>query len=549
MGQMSNSILYSKLTKKYPSTADAPTSRLTKSHQPCDDCGSSDALAEYDDGHTHCFACGKTHQGDTNISEADNFDYTYQYVPMRGLTANTMEKYGILTKVDKDDNLIAQGYPYPNGAMKIRNLRKKEFHTTGEMSNAHLFGADRFQQGSSRSITICEGELDAASVYQLLGSKYPAVSVRSASSARKDCAAEFDYLNSFESIYLCFDNDEPGQRACADVAGLFNFNKVFHVQLTKFKDANDYLVNNAEKEFVSAWWNSKKFLPEGIITSNAEVLEIFKEEKSTAVATYPWATLQDITKGIRYGEVVLLTAMEGVGKTEIFRGLEYHLLQTTEANIGVIHLEEGKRRFYDGLAGYELKTAAHHDPYLTAEQKYDAFQKAVKRDNRLHFYSHFSSDDPDSILDSIRFMVGACECRFIFLDHITMLVSGTQDGDERRALDYISTKLAGMVEELNFCLFLISHVNDDGKTRGSRNISKIADLHVQLIRDLESSDPLERNTTNLLVKKNRFAAVTGPGGKLFFDKDTYLVSERVDPAYDMPPVEDPYVNYPSEVQD
>lgn len=535
--------------KHLQSTPDAPTSRLIKSHQPCPDCDSSDALALYDDGHTHCFACGKTHQGDTPISEADDFDYTYQYVPMRGLTALTMEKYGILTKTDKDDNLIAQGYPYPNGAMKIRNLRKKDFHSTGDMSNAHLFGSDRFQAGSAKSVTICEGELDAASAYQLLGSKYPCVSVRSASSARKDCAAEFEYLNSFDNIYLCFDGDEPGQRACAEVAGLFNFNKVYHVQLTKYKDANDYLVNGAEKEFVSAWWNAKKFLPEGIISSNAEVLEIFQEESSAAVATYPWATLQDITKGIRYGEVVLLTAMEGVGKTEIFRGLEYHLLQTTDSNIGVIHLEEGKRRFYDGLAGYELKTAAHHDPYLTAEQKYDAYQKAVGRDNRLHFYTHFSSDDPDAILDSIRFMAGACECRFIFLDHITMLVSGSADGDERRVLDYISTKLAGMVEELNFCLFLISHVNDDGKTRGSRNISKIADLHVQLIRNLEASDAVERNTTHLMVKKNRFAAVTGPGGSLYFDKDTYMISEREVPAYQLPPTEMPDVSYPSEVQD
>lgn len=534
--------MYSRLkrTEKL-NTADAPKSKLLKSHLPCPKCDSSDALSEYDDGHKFCFSCNAYFHGDqlTETTSADDFEYTFQYVPMRGLTAATMEKYGILTKVDANGTAVAQGYTYPNGAIKIRNLVKKEFHSKGDMSNATLFGKERFQSSSARSITICEGELDAASVYQLLGSKYPAVSVRSASSARKDCAAEFEYLNSFENIYLCFDGDEPGQRAAAEVAGLFNFNKVFHVKLDKYKDANDYLVNSAEKEFVSTWYNAQKFLPEGIISSDAEVFEIFKEEKATSVASYPWATLQELTKGIRYGEVVLLTAMEGVGKTEIFRGLEYHLLQTTEANIGVIHLEEGKRRFFDGVAGYELKTAAHHDPYLTPEQKIEAYKKAVRRDNRLHFYTHFGSDDPDVILDSIRFMAGACECKFIFLDHITMLVSGTAEGDERRILDYISTKLAQMVEELDFCLFLISHINDDGKTRGSRNISKIADLHVQLVRNLDSADPVERNTTHLLVKKNRFAAQTGPGGDLYFDVETYLISERPTPPHSLPPIEVP----------
>ena len=28
-----------------------------KIHQPCDECGSSDALSIYDDGHTYCFSC------------------------------------------------------------------------------------------------------------------------------------------------------------------------------------------------------------------------------------------------------------------------------------------------------------------------------------------------------------------------------------------------------------------------------------------------------------------------------------------------------------
>lgn len=470
----------------------------------------------------------------------NDFDYTFQYVPLRGLTAATMEKYDILTKVDPNGTPVAQGYKYANGAIKIRNLLKKEFHSKGPMSEATLFGKDKFNAGSSKAVTICEGELDAASVYELLGRKYPAVSVRSASSARKDCAAEYDYLNAFDAIYLCFDNDEPGQRAAAEVAGLFNFNKVFHVKLTKHKDANDYLQHNDQKEFLSTWHNAKKFLPEGIISSFSEMYEILKEETATSVATYPFKTLQEMVAGIRYGEVNLFTAQEGVGKTEIFRAMEYHLLQTTDANIGVIHLEEGKRRFLDGLSGYQLHTPAHKDPFLTPEEKRDALVAAIRRDNRVHFYSHFSSDDPDAILDSIRFMAGACECKFVFLDHITMLVSGTADGDERRLLDYISTKLAGMVEELNFTLFLISHLNDDNKTRGSRNISKIADLHVQLVRNLDSADPIERNTTHLLVKKNRFAAQTGPGGALYFDPDTYMISERIDPAFNLPPTEVPH---------
>ena len=98
--------------------------------------------------------------------------------------------------------------------------------------------------------------------------------------------------------------------------------------------------------------------------------------------------------------------------------------------------------------------------------------------------------------------------------------------DERRAQDYISTRLAMMVEELDFTLFLVSHVNDDGKTRGSRNISKVADLRVDLMRNLQAESEELRNTTFLNISKNRYSGRTGPAGELFFDTETYLLQDK-----------------------
>lgn len=446
-----------------------------------------------------------------------------------------MEKFGVLTKVDAQGVPQAHGYRYPNGSVKVRTLKKKGFYFKNPQPNDYLFGKDKFNAGAARSITITEGEIDTLSVYQLLGSKYPAVSVRGAGTARQDCAAEYEYLNSFEQIYLCFDNDEVGQRACAEVAGLFDFNKVFHVRLTKHKDANDYLQHHDEEEFKRIWWNAKRFLPEGIISSYSEVDDILDHEQTVEGATYPWPTLQDLSKGPHFGQIVLFTAQEGVGKTEIFRALEYHLLQTTDENLAIIHLEESKARLVKGLTGYDLQTPVHLDQSITTDQVKETWRKVTRRDNRVHIYSHFGSDDPDVILTTIRFLVAAAGCRYVFLDHLSQLVSGDGENDERKVLDYLSTKLAQMVEELDFCLFIISHVNDDGKTRGSRYIAKVADLHVQLSRDLEATDPILRNTTSLMIKKNRFAARTGPAGRLVFDQNSYTIREH--PGFDLPPLE------------
>lgn len=527
------------------------TSNLLRAHLPCP-CGkSSDAYSIFDDGHGFCFSCSKVYDVDPGgISGSvdpittnsvpiieDSGSYTYEPISWRSVSRDTMQSFGCLAKINKDGEPVELGFPYDNGSWKIRRLDKKSFYSKGDMSNATLFGKTKFSAGSARAITITEGELDALSVAEMLGTGYPVVSVRSASSAGADCSANREYLNSFEKIYLCLDNDDPGRKATEDIARLFDFNKIYHVKLTRFKDANEYLTNGESKTFKNMWWNARRFLPEGVISTQAEFDSIIENARMKEGTPWPFQQLQSMTYGIRTGESVLLTAMEGIGKTEIVRAVEYHLLKTTEDNIGVIHLEESKARLLQGLAGYELKTPVHlPESQVSDEEVKRAIASITKRDDRLHLYSHFGSSDPDVILDVIRFLVTSCRCKYILLDHITMVVSGLSDEDERKVLDYISTRLAMMVEELDFALIFVSHVNDEGRTRGSRNISKIADLWVHLDRDQNALTERERNTTHLTIRKNRFAGRTGPAGRLAFDLSTFTIADEAT-VIDLPPVE------------
>lgn len=502
-------------------------------HLPCEKCGSSDANSLYDDGHQYCFACGfHSHSvlvgGDLDKGVLGGM--TQQFVAWRGLSRETMIFYGVKCDVGAEgpERFL---FPYANGRTKLRDARRKSFAVTGELTSdeGFLFGKDKFPSGSANAVTITEGELDAMSVFQILGSKYPAVSVSGANAGRADCTKDFEWLNSFDKIYLAFDNDEAGKEAKQKVASLFDFNKVYDVPLDKYKDANEYLQAGDAELFRKAWWNAKRFLPEGVISSFSDFDKIIDEDEKKDAVAYPFQRLQDMTYGIRTGEFNLVTAMEGIGKTEVFRALEYHLLATTDEKVGIIHLEEGKSRIVKGIAGYELKQPVHlPDTNVTKDEIKAAFKAAAKRDERVHIYTHFGSDDPDVLVNTIRFMAGPCGCKYVFLDHITLVVTGLEGEDERKTLDYISTKLAMMVEELDFTLFIISHVNDEGKTRGSRNISKVADLHLHLDRDLLAPTEAERSITYLTVKKNRFAGKTGPAGKLKFDPQTFTVAEELE---------------------
>lgn len=512
-------------------------------------CRSSDAFALRADGSGKCFSCNKNYRDKEITLQVVNKveeeielpgTFTTQYVPWRNITADTFRHFLVQTRVAGDGKPHSLSFPYPAGGIKNRGIDQKQFWSTGPMSTAGLFGQDRFPAASAKAITITEGELDALSVFQMLGSAYPAVSVRSAASARGDCQKSYDYLNSFEKIYLCLDNDQAGRKAAQEVASLFDFNKVFEVKLDGYKDANEYLVANKSKEFKNVWWNARRYLPEGIVSSLSDFASILEADEQKPSIPYPFNGLEEKTLGIRTGEFVLVTAPEGIGKTEFIRRIEHHLLRSTDARIAAIHLEETKARQLKGLAGLELKCPAH---LPTGNVSNDEINAALAKlvggaDDRLHIYSHFGSDDPDVLLETIRFLVAVCGCKYVFLDHITMVVTGLGDDDERKTLDYLSTKLATLCHDLDFTLFCISHVNDDGKTRGSRNISKVANLRIDLSRDLVAELEEDRNKTFVVVSKNRYAGKTGPAGVLAFDVDEFMLKEAREVIH-LPPVDAP----------
>jgi len=114
-----------------------------------------------------------------------------------------------------------------------------------------------------------------------------------------------------------------------------------------------------------------------------------------------------------------------------------------------------------------------------------------------------------------------CFCRCILLDHLTMVFSGRDEVDERRSIDYFSTKIEMMVKELLFAFIMVCHVNDNGQTRGSRYPSKVADIRIDLIRDILSGD----NVIYPTVSKNRYCGKTGPAGPIIFDPLTNTLKE------------------------
>src|ERR1700730_12324774 len=233
-------------------------------HIPCPSCPSSDAYCLYADGHGHRFSCGYHHGPNKGLFDLN--DYTYEYIGLRGISKESLRVYDIKSKVDHNGKPVALGFRYPFGGTKVRTLDTKHFYWEGT-HRPGLFGLDKFAAGSHKYVTITEGELDAASLYQSI--RGPVVSVQSSGSAAADCSADRVWLSSFERIYLAFDGDAAGRDATANVDRLFDYNKVFHVRFSRpdRKDANSYVEAGEADELVQIWHNAKKYLPDTVVSS------------------------------------------------------------------------------------------------------------------------------------------------------------------------------------------------------------------------------------------------------------------------------------------
>ena len=104
----------------------------------------------------------------------------------------------------------------PVGA-KVRTA-DKQFSWEGE-SDGSFFG-QHLWKGRGKQIIITEGELDAAT-YAELYPTWDVVSLPSgAAGAKKAVQKNYEFLQGYDSIILWFDNDEAGQKAASDAAGV-----------------------------------------------------------------------------------------------------------------------------------------------------------------------------------------------------------------------------------------------------------------------------------------------------------------------------------------
>ena len=530
---------------------------FVKYHLPCPLCKSSDAVSVNADSSAYCFSCQKyikeydmETQPITNgkqESKVQNFSQQSDFTEIvdRNLSENTCKKYGVSVKTDSMGTITNHYYPYHDKqgskiATKTRYTKSKEFSVQGNTYQAGLFGEHLFSK--NKFVIITEGEIDCLSAYQMFYTgKYetPVVSIKhGVASAVKDIKNSLEWLEQFQNILINFDNDEQGKEGALKVAELFSPGKCKIMHLPQeFKDASDCLVKNKIQIYTQAFWNAKRFAPDGIINANTLFDDIIKPSVQSFVQ-YPFEGLNKMTYGLRASELVTFTSGSGLGKTQVIRELIHHLLKQTKDNLGLLMLEENPVVTSKGIMSIEANQRLHLPDVHISKEEWQKHFDATTGSGRVFLFDHFGSNTIDNIISRVRYLAKGLDCKYIIIDHVSIIVSDQSHGDERKALDEIMTRLRTLVQETGIAMIVVSHLRrPDGKgheegaatslsqLRGSASIGQLSDMVIGLERDAQHDDPEIRHTTRVRVLKNRFSGITGPCCDLKYDMDTGRLAE------------------------
>lgn len=302
------------------------------------------------------------------------------------------------------------------------------------------------------------------------------------------------FIREYEKIVLGLDNDEAtarekehrikkGKEATDDVASFLLSDNIYVARYPNERNDPNGVKDIRDIYKKGKWmdiWNmfakaQDKYVPDKLIGLERISIENLRKKKKDGVPLPCFPRLYELTRGPRTGELWTLTGPSGGGKSTFSRKIEYAIIEylrnmdiprldgwKENEKIAIIRLEEDEEESVNSLYAEELKIdpkafVADPEQFLTDEQHLAIHQRWIAED-KVKIFDHFGSIPTDQLLQKLKQMVFLDGCRWIILDHLSMVISGLKSDNERRDLDNIMTELAAFCKKYDVFILSISHM-------------------------------------------------------------------------------------------
>lgn len=484
----------------------------------------------------------------------------------RGIRDEINKYFGVRYEYDTTSgDLVAQYVPTTiddNFSGYKRRQMPKKFDGFGETGQAcDLFGQFRFRNSSNKDVLIVGGENKMLAAYQMLKDfraqremePIPVVAPTTGEKSQKQLQRHYQWLDRFERIILCFDNDKAGKEATELAAKVLPKGKVYVMDMT-LKDPDSYLFDqesgkpvSREKEFINSFFKAKAYTPSGIVGSDG-ILEQMQERALTPKVPLP-SFMSEANKmlagGFKMKGIVNIVAGTSIGKTTLINAISKHWFFNCPYKVGIVTLEADVPEYgYDLLSEHVgrklslIEDPRELDEFLKQPEIVDkAKELFCNDDNSPRFYLIDDRGDFDSLQEKIEELIIRCGVQIIVIDPLSDALAGMTTDEQELWMKWEKQ----LKKSHDVLIVNVVHIRksqqgqkdagrgaelDESAMFGSSSIAKSADVTIFLERDKMAEDEIDRNTTKVKIPKARGTGKTGKAGEIYYENKTHRLHNK-----------------------
>ena len=429
-------------------------------------------------------------------------------IKSRGFTADTIKHFGI----GASGTAVMLPY-YRNNVLvniKYRDINDKKKMWTEKEAEPILFNRDNIYD---ETLVICEGEYDAMALFQY---GIDAVSVPMGAKNFEWVDNEWDYLEEFKAIYLCFDNDRAGIEAVRDLVQKLGAWRCKGVVLP-FKDANECLIKGVAKDTVKAAFDRAfEFTPTMLASPSQfteEIKESFVNPDAANGTPTPWVRLNEILKGWRNEELTVWSGRNSAGKSTILNQVIIDLAQKNTKSC-IASLEMPAKRYLRWAVIQYLEN--YHPAPIAIEGALRWF------DDKIYLVNTVEEAEPKELLEVFEYAARRYDVKHFIVDSLMRVKFPNRD--ELNEQKSFVNSLLSFAKKFNCHVHLVAHPRKalkDGERPGKVDVKGTGDItnlaHNVLIvwrPEEEDKDNAKKKGKDvpdavLFVKKNREFGVEG----------------------------------------
>lgn len=394
------------------------------------------------------------------------------WLTSRGLTEQTIADF----RLGCDGEVVC--FPYLRNDelvnIKRRSISDKKRMWQEKDAEPCLFGWHLIDP-KCRVVAIAEGEIDAMTLHQV---GIPALSVNQGAGNHQWIDCDWDRLQRFSEILLCFDADDAGQKGAREVARRLGIERCRIVTFPGCKDANDALREGMTPAMFAACVDDGAYLAPDELVSVADftdevVAEFYPPEGSTHAPAlrigvdHNWFRFRD-------SEITIWTGHNGHGKTTLLGLVQLGLVEQGE-KFCVFSGEMPPRKLLSRMARQACGMAEPTIPYLRhvmgwlgrsmwlfnvlGQAKVDRLLEVFAYAVRRHGVSHVVIDSLMMIEDVLEEGRGALEAQRQFMNklaafakthrvHVHLVAHPRKAEDERKAPGKMDVAGSGKIVNL-----------------------------------------------------------------------------------------------------